>query len=129
MWDITSQNPVATFEGHKTEVSDLSFSENGYHLVSGALKDNTIKLWDLRKPQAFKTLTLPDHFQVKALKFDESGSYLAVAGSTLRVYNTKTFSLSAEFNHNSDVLTGVDFGSACKYLASSSMDRTMKIFN
>ena len=38
MWDVNSMTSLATFEGHgKASISDLSFSENGYHMASGGV--------------------------------------------------------------------------------------------
>lgn len=52
IWDLRNQKNVATFQGHKGEVTDVVFSENGYFLATSA-KDNFIKLWDLRGPRVF----------------------------------------------------------------------------
>ena len=48
-----------------------------------------MKLWDLRKLKNFKTLPLDEGYEVRDLSFDSSGSYLAVAGSDVRVYLCK----------------------------------------
>lgn len=61
----------------------MSFSENGYYLATAA-EDFCVKLWDLRKLKNFKTLQLNDSYKVKDLCFDQSGTYLAVAGSDVR---------------------------------------------
>ena len=72
------------------ECSDLTktFYLQGYYLATAA-DDNCVKLWDLRKLKNFKTLQLDDGYEVKDLSFDSSGSYLAVAGSDVRVYLCK----------------------------------------
>lgn len=43
-----------------------------------------MKLWDLRKLKNFKTLQLEDGYEVEGLSFDQSGTYLAVAGTDVR---------------------------------------------
>ena len=75
----------------------------GYYLATAA-DDNCVKLWDLRKLKNFKTLQLDEgyevtssnfssnsclFFEVRDLCFDSSGTYLAVAGSDVRVYLCK----------------------------------------
>ena len=55
----------------------------GYYLATSA-EDSVVKLWDLRKLKNFKTLQLHDGYEVKGLCFDQSGTYLAVAGSDVR---------------------------------------------
>ena len=81
----------------------------GYYLATAA-DDNCVKLWDLRKLKNFKTLQMDEGYevtsiealcsnsfltkilmrsQVRDLCFDSSGTYLAVAGSDVRVYLCK----------------------------------------
>lgn len=55
----------------------------GFYLATAA-DDAVVKLWDLRKLSNFKTITLDNNYEVKSLKFDHSGTYLAVAGSDVR---------------------------------------------
>jgi len=45
-----------------------------------------VKLWDLRKLKNFKTLQLDEGYQIKDLCFDQSGTYLAVAGTDIRYF-------------------------------------------
>jgi WD40 repeat protein len=61
---------------------------SGYYLATAA-DDSCVKLWDLRKLKNFKTLQLEDGYEVRDLCFDSSGTYLAVAGSDVRVYLCK----------------------------------------
>lgn len=55
----------------------------GFYLATAA-DDAVVKLWDLRKLVNFKTITLDNNYEVKSLKFDHSGTYLAVAGTDIR---------------------------------------------
>ena len=103
MWDLTTQNVVATFEAHKNEINGLSFSENGVYFASSSFKDNVVNLWDLRKSQTFKKIELPENFEIRSLKFDQTGSFLGIVGSSTIIYNMKTWSILAEFNENTDV--------------------------
>lgn len=70
------------------EVTALSFSENGYWLVSAASKiPGTAQLWDLRKLNQTAVITFPAATAagadsiVHALAFDYTGQYLACATS------------------------------------------------
>lgn len=69
--------------GHSGPITAISFSENGYYLATAA-DDACVKLWDLRKLKNFKTLQLDDGYEIKDLCFDQSGTYLAVAGTDIR---------------------------------------------
>jgi len=129
IWDLKEQMNVANFphEG-QGQISALSFSENGYYLATAG-EDSCVKLWDLRKLKNFKTLQLDDGYEVKDLCFDSSGSYLAVAGKDVRVYLCKQWETLKVVGEHTAIATGVRFGQNATYLASTSMDRTLKIYS
>jgi len=83
IWDLKEQSNVANFPGHTGPITAISFSENGYYLATAA-EDSCVKLWDLRKLKNFKTLQLEESYEVKDICFDQSGTYLAVAGTDVR---------------------------------------------
>lgn len=91
IWDLKEQSNVANFPGHTGPISAISFSENGYYLATAA-DDACVKLWDLRKLKNFKTIQLDEEYVVKDLCFDQSGTYLAIAGTDVR-YNLVSFCL------------------------------------
>ena len=62
------------------------------------------------------------------LCFDQSGTYLAVAGTDVRVYLSKQWTELKVFNDHTARATGVRFGSNAAYVASTSEDRTLKIY-
>ena len=74
----------------------MCFSENGYHLAT-ASRDNEVRIWDLRKLKLLKTITLSDSFKVRHVTFDQSGTYLSVAGNDVRVFKVKEWN---EVNRN-----------------------------
>lgn len=84
IWDLKEQTNVANFPGHIGEISAISFSENGYYLATAAAAEPCVKLWDLRKLKNFKTIQLDDNYEIKDLCFDQSGTYLAIAGTDIR---------------------------------------------
>lgn len=127
IWDLKERSNVANFPGHSGSISAMAFSENGYYLATAA-EDSTVKLWDLRKLKNFKTLMLPDEYKVKDLYFDKSGVYLGVAGSDVRIYQTKQWECLKVFNDHIDLATGVRFGEDAKFLVSSGLDRSLKIY-
>merc|ERR1712238_141657 len=90
--------------------------------------DSMIKIWDLKELKNFKTLQLEEGYEVRDLCFDNSGTYLAVAGSDIRVYLCKQWQDLKVFNDHTAMATGVRFGANASYLASTSMDRTLKLY-
>ena len=127
IWDLKEKSNVANFTGHSGHISAIAFSENGYYLATSAA-DSTVKLWDLRKLKNFKTLVLDDGYEVKDVCFDTSGSYLAIAGSDVRVYVTKQWDTIKTFSDHTSLVTGVRFGANAQFVLSSGLDRTLKIY-
>ena len=121
------QQNVHNFESHSGSISALAFSENGYYLATAA-DDACVRLWDLRKLKNFKTLQLDEDYEVRDLCFDNSGTYLAVAGTDVRVYLCKQWQDLKIFNDHTAMATGVRFGAHAAYVASTSMDRTLKLY-
>ncbi|XP_063701493.1 pre-mRNA-processing factor 19 [Culicoides brevitarsis] len=127
IWDLKEQSNVANFPGHTGPISAISFSENGYYLATAA-DDSCVKLWDLRKLKNFKTIQLDDGYEVKDLCFDQSGTYLAIAGTDIRIYLCKQWQELKVFNDHTAMATGIRFGKHAQFLASTSMDRTLKLY-
>lgn len=128
IWDLKEQSNVANFEGHSGSISAIAFSENGYYLATAGTEDACVKLWDLRKLKNFKTIQLEDNYEVKDLTFDHTGTYLAVAGTDVRVYLCKQWTDLKVFQDHTAAATGVRFGRNASYIASTSMDRTLKLY-
>lgn len=127
IWDINSQENVATFKGHSGRVNSISFSENGYYMASCA-NDNTVRLWDLRRLSNFHTITLDGEAQPALVRFDFSGVYLAVAvGNDIRIHQIKVWNELARLSSHTAPVTGIAFGTDAKFIVSSSMDRTVKV--
>uniref|UniRef100_A0A6B2L2U6 Pre-mRNA-processing factor 19 n=1 Tax=Arcella intermedia TaxID=1963864 RepID=A0A6B2L2U6_9EUKA len=126
IWDLKTQKNVATFQGHKGPITDIKFSENGYYLATAA-EDLQVKLWDLRGPKNINSLKLDD--PVVRLDYDYSGKYLAAAvGREIRVYTGKNLDHVVTLNAHADTVTDVKFGSDAKFIASTSMDRSLKLW-
>ena len=128
IWDLKELKNVANFTGHEGAVTSIAFSENGYYLATAA-KDPVVKLWDLRKLKNFKNITLEENYKVESLAFDQSGSYLAVGGTDVRIYLSKQWTELAVFNDHTAAVTGMCFGESASFLTSVSMDRSLKIFS
>ncbi|KAG9136109.1 hypothetical protein Leryth_003727 [Lithospermum erythrorhizon] len=133
IWDVKSQTNVARFDGHVGSVTAVSFSENGYFLATAA--QDGVKLWDLRKLRNFRNFSPYDeNIPTQAVEFDHSGSYLAMGGSDIRVYQVA--SVKSEWNliktfpdlSGTGKATCVKFGPDAKYIAVGSMDRNLRIF-
>lgn len=133
IWDVKSQANVAQFEGHAGPVTDISFSENGYFLATAA--QDGVRLWDLRKLKNFRSFAPYDsNTPTNTVEFDYSGTFLAIAGSDIRVYQVagvkqdwNTIKVLPDLSGTGKV-TSVRFGTDAKYMAVGTMDRNLRIF-
>eukprot|EP00052_Salpingoeca_macrocollata_P001631 m.26638 g.26638 ORF g.26638 m.26638 type:complete len:595 (+) comp11546_c0_seq1:365-2149(+) len=126
IWQVKEQADLKVFEGHEGAITAIAFSENGYYLATAA-EDARVKLWDLRKLDNFHTIELPEKAAVSALHFDYSGSYLAVGGSGLRVFGTKSWDEIAAFDMGA--VSGAKFGTNARMLAACGGDRAVSILS
>ncbi|KAI4342641.1 hypothetical protein MLD38_027241 [Melastoma candidum] len=133
IWDVKSQASVTQFAGHKGPITAMSFSENGYYLATAA--HDGVRLWDLRKLKNFRVFSpYSEDTPTNSVEFDHSGSYLAVAGSDIRVYQVGNVRSDWECTKILPDLSGTGkiacakFGPDAKYLAVGSMDRNLRIF-
>lgn len=90
LWDLTTQECLATFEGHSQAVAAVAVSKDEKRVVSVSF-DKTIRLWNLETGECLATL--PGHSdEVDAVDITRDGRF-AVSGShdkTLKVWNLET---------------------------------------
>jgi len=128
IWNAISGENAANLEGHSGAVTALSFSENGYYLASAG-KDAKLKIWDLRLPKEVFNMDLDG--AVNTLSWDHSGKYLAAGvGSEVRVFHQEDKELEhvATWDQHSSDVTAIQFTKDSTFFASTSMDRTLKIY-
>lgn len=80
LWDIRTQKPVATLEGHKAPVTSLQFSEKAIHLASASTKENSALLWSLKKLQKPPQNIVHNRGgSIRSVTFDPYGAYITTA--------------------------------------------------
>ncbi len=123
IWDAKDARKLLQLDGHTSEVTGLSFSENGYYLATSA-KDG-VKVWDLRKSKIVHEI---DHAGASGVAFDHSGSYLATAGANARIYQVKgKWEMLKEFDLKK-AAKAVAFGTDARSLVVGSADHNLRIF-
>jgi pre-mRNA-processing factor 19 len=137
VWDVRGAAPVAALGVVGSEdaavaaggggVAAVACSENGYTLAAGD-DGGAVALWDLRKQK--KTAALAVGAPARAVAFDQSGSWVAAggAGGELGVWAAKDGARTWGVAGHGGAVTGVRFGPLAAWLASSSMDRTLKVW-
>jgi len=96
-------------------------------MASGSA-DGTVRLWDLRKLKNIKILELGKE-PVSTVTFDKSGQYLACgAGNETKLFLVKQWESIHTLKDHTGPVTDMCFSSNASYLASASMDRSLKFY-
>ena len=77
MWDVETDECVATLKGHSDSVECVAVSPDGRRVVSGSV-DNTLKVWDVRTGNC--VTTLEGHAWVNSVAVSPDGLHV-VSGS------------------------------------------------
>jgi pre-mRNA-processing factor 19 len=136
LWDVRTllKEPILNLEGHSGEIASLSFSNNGYHLVSAG-EDGIVNVWDLRKANKGKSPVIGTFgvgstgAPVRAVCFDYSGNYVAAGGNGVSVVKAKKckeplYSVPS----NDDTVHGVAFSRNASFVATISENAGLQFF-
>ncbi|KAF9295326.1 Pre-mRNA-processing factor 19 [Mortierella antarctica] len=127
IWDVRTKDAVASFEGHTGAVKTITFSENGY-LMAAAGEDNVVSIWNLRTLEVVQKLQVADGGAINALAWDQSGTYLAVGGTDIRIFKVKTWQELAVLTDNTAEVSSLEFGPLGDYLVAGGLDRSLRVF-
>ncbi|XP_039677854.1 U4/U6 small nuclear ribonucleoprotein Prp4 [Perca fluviatilis] len=129
VWDLRTGRCVVFLEGHLKEIYSVHFSPNGYHIATGS-GDNTCKVWELRNRKCL--YTVPAHQNlVSAVRFQPTDGHFLLTGAydnTAKVWSHPGWTpLKTLAGHEGKVM-GVDVSPDGKLIATSSYDRTFKLW-
>ena len=147
VWEFTSGTlplngtKIATLSNHTQAVYSLDFSPNGQALVSGS-KDKTIRLWDISLLKESRTYTQEIMYtssEIKSVAMSVDGTTFASSfedplegQSIVKLWN-RTFSpfqpINANLSSHLNQIRSIIFSPDASILASSSWDRSIKIWN
>lgn len=102
----------------------MAYSENGYYMATGS-KDGEIIIWDLRTQSNIESIEID---QSMCLSFDNSGKYLAIGSSAIELYETKHWKKIGHLSEHTDIITQIKFGPDAKFIVSTSLDSTIRLF-
>jgi U4/U6 small nuclear ribonucleoprotein PRP4 len=131
IWDLRTGRSIMVLQGHAKDILSIDFSGNGYHVATGS-EDGTVRIWDLRKHRPLTTI--PAHTSiVQHVRFQTSNfsDYLVTCSfdQTIKLFSALDWRpLKTLIGHERQV-TCVDIARDGTFLASTSLDRTFKLWS
>jgi WD40 repeat protein/transcriptional regulator with XRE-family HTH domain len=128
LWQLTTTQLLATFEGHTGWVWSVAFSPDGTQLASSG-GDTTVRLWDVHTGQCLRVLTAHTGC-VWSVCFSPDGQWLASGSDDLciRVWNSRGNCLHVLQGHQKNIYS-VHFSPDSQTLASGSNDASIRIWD
>ncbi|KAF5453210.1 hypothetical protein F2P56_028127 [Juglans regia] len=131
VWTVSSGFCFVTFSEHTNAVTALHFMASNHCLLSASL-DGTVRAWDLFRYRNFRTFTTPSSRQFVSLAADQSGEVIC-AGTLdsfeIFVWSMKTGRLLDILSGHEGPVHGLMFSPTNEILASSSWDRTVRLWD
>ncbi|KAB2623915.1 periodic tryptophan protein 2-like protein [Pyrus ussuriensis x Pyrus communis] len=131
VWTVSSGFCFITFSEHANAITALLFMANSHSLLSASL-DGTVRAWDLYRYRNFRTFTTPETRQFVSLAADQSGEVIC-AGTLdsfeIFVWSMKTSRLLDILSGHEGPVHGLMFSPTNATLASSSWDRTVRLWD
>ena len=118
VWDMQSQDPIATFQGHDQAIRCLAFSQDGQRIYSGS-EDLSVREWEIEHSTAVSTWSGPDDY-VSSVAISPDGQRV-LAGTaftgTLALLETQTATLLEELPGADDPVNTVAFSPDGRFFA------------
>ena len=139
LWDVASAKPGAKLKDHGEWINCLAFSQDGKQLASGDLL-GVVKLWDVAGAKKVADLPAkpmpppkpaPDPIPARTMAFGPDGKslYVGDANGAIQVVNLGDGKIIRTLAGHTSAVTGLVFHPSGNVLASTSKDRTVKLWN
>ena len=140
LWNIASGQCIKSIHGHNNRVWSVEFGKNIQELASGA-DDHTVKLWDIHTGRCTKAF---QGYTNTVLNLSISSNFETIASghedNTVKLWNPNTGECIKTLRGHKSQVWAVEFapaigdqlnerGNDCFLIASSSVDRTVKLWN
>lgn len=132
IWDVASGKRLFVLRGHKLTAGRLEFSKDGRLLASSGNYDSTARVWDTRNGKLLAVLPFPSA-NVIAAKFSADGErcllYAGYPTTDLLLFESRSGRLVAKLNGHTNQISGAEFNSDGKLIASASYDQDLRLWD
>lgn len=130
LWDVDSGNLLRTIPCDEYNVWSVAFSPDGKTIASAGSK--ALKLWNVTDGSLLRTISRPDDDSFCSVAFSPDGKILASGQSlskgTVMLWDVASGGLLQTLVGHSDYVKSVAFSSDGRTLASSSDDKSIKLW-
>ena len=127
IWDAATGQETLTLTSNISFAQPLAYSPDGKLLAAGG-DDGVARIWDAGTGQL--VLTLNGSAGISGITFSHDGKLIATSGdATVKVWDAVTGQQLFVLTSHTGGTFGVAFSPDDQYLASTSVDRTVKIWN
>ncbi|MGD1902745.1 MAG: AAA family ATPase [Geitlerinemataceae cyanobacterium] len=127
LYDATGQE-VDRLVGHTAPVSTVEFDREGTAIVTAA-EDGTVRIWE--RDTGELRVTLPHGGEVNIAAFSSDGKTVATAGDdgVVRLWDARTGARQRTLYGHTDSALGLAFDPQNELLATTSADRTLRLWS
>ncbi|HIJ79058.1 MAG: hypothetical protein OEY01_08575 [Desulfobulbaceae bacterium] len=130
IWDAVNVRLERSFQGHDDWVLATACSPNGNNFVTGS-RDGSVSIWNSATGEVVKKLREPELDPVNSVVYSPNGRFV-VAGTQSRnllIWRVADGRLFDFYEGHQQAVTDVSFEQKGRYLVSSSLDGTVRIWN